>query len=111
MADYVHEIYRYLNACSIKHSNLGYTYLFATISTMLSSEDVLKITEVYQQVAEAYQTTRFCVERAIRYTITGQNATSKEFIMTACHEIRYGASDSSAYGKNSLFSLQKEAIS
>lgn len=94
MADFTHEIYRYLNSANLKHSNLGYTYLFAVIKKMLENESSVKISDIYSQVAEEYKTSSICVERAIRYTILEKNITNKEFIMRACHEIKYGVYNS-----------------
>jgi len=78
----------YLNGKGLNQSNKGYCFLAEAIRTALGAGDTLsKVTEIYAAVAQKYVTQPQNVERAIRYTISAQGLTNKEFISRAAEEI------------------------
>lgn len=95
MSKNVSTIYSYLDSENVKHSNLGYKYLFDMIAMIVESPERFdKISDAYDLVAEKHSTRSSCVERAIRHTIIQKNTTNKEFILKATHDILYNNKES-----------------
>lgn len=81
-------IYNYLEEQGIKHSNLGYRYLTTSILLGLNdSSACLKITDLYQKVADFHHVKASDVERTIRYSLISSKMTNKEFISRAVDEL------------------------
>lgn len=50
-------------------SHVGFDYILDAVGIMLHKRRV-KLTELYREIAREYATEWYCVERAIRYSIT-----------------------------------------
>ena len=78
----------YLNNKGIKKSNKGYIFLVDAIRLGAgATNSLLKVTELYTIIALSYGTEPYCVERGIRYAISGLGVTNKEFISCAVYEM------------------------
>ena len=78
----------YLNDKGVKKSNKGYIFLTDAIRLGTGSpSSLLKVTELYTIIALSYGTEPYCVERGIRYAISGLGVTNKEFISCAVDEM------------------------
>lgn len=78
----------YLNNKGVKKSNKGYIFLVDAIRLVAGAPNsFLKITELYTIIALSYGTEPYCVERGIRYAISGLGVTNKEFILCAVDEM------------------------
>ena len=81
-------ITHYLNDKGIKKSNKGYIFLVDAIRLGAGSPKALiKVTELYTIIALSYGIEPHSVERGIRYAISGQGETNKEFINCAVDEL------------------------
>lgn len=85
-----HEINQYLENHGVKHSNIGYSYLFE-IMKILTKDPNRKhqIMKLYGLVAEKFDVKAMCVEKAIRYAIMSVDITNKEFISKAMDDLKY----------------------
>lgn len=82
------DIYNYLNFCNIKRSNNGFWYLSTLIQLCVEHNNSCpKMTELYEKVAEIYETTETGVERSIRYAIANQGLSNKRFITNAVFDL------------------------
>lgn len=80
----VTEVYTYLDKQGIKHSNLGYKYLTTAILLGLNEPSVcLKVTKLYERIADFHYVKASDVERTIRYSLVSNKITNKEFIIKA----------------------------
>lgn len=77
-------IKNYLDRCGVKHSNLGFKYLVSVFLIVGAEPDKNTIiSEVYEKVAEKYNSAPKSVERAIKYSIKHRRITTKEFVIRA----------------------------
>lgn len=84
------DIYNYLNAHNIKHSNSGFQYLMTAIQLGVEdTENCSKITKLYEEVADIHGTAPANVERSIRYVVADVGLTTKEFIMRTIYDLQY----------------------
>ncbi len=84
------DINRYLDSSGIKHSLIGYKYLFTAIRLGCESPRHLKkIYDIYSTTAQIYETQINCVERGIRFAISHLGLTNKEFILKAIDDLHY----------------------
>ncbi len=78
------KIKNYLDRCGVKHSQLGFKYLVSVFNIMCEEPDSkMTLSEVYEQVAEQYNSTPKSVAKAIDYSIRHHKVTNKEFIYRA----------------------------
>jgi hypothetical protein len=84
------DIYNYLDSHDIKHSNNGFQYLMTAVQLGIEEIDsCVKITKMYEEIAEIHGTVAANVERSIRYAIADKNVTTKEFIMKTIYDLLY----------------------
>lgn len=82
------EANRYLDSIGIKHANMGFRYLISAIE--IGSDDpklLYKISDLYEEIAKMYDTSKSSVEKSIRYSVMSTNLTNKEFILRAVDSI------------------------
>mgnify|MGYP000942083363 CR=1 FL=1 len=83
-------IYQYVNSKNIKNSNLGCQFLVEAISMGAENPAKLqKITSLYNDIGEKYNTSATNVDRTIRYSLSQIKEKNKEFIIKAINEMKY----------------------
>lgn len=76
------EISRYFDRYNLKHSLLGYRYLIAAVQTCIDYPlSPINIFDIYKKIAEDFDVSCGSVERAIRYELSENHITNKEFIL------------------------------
>ncbi len=84
----IYDIYQILDRMGISHANSGYRYLLKAIEIGIRTQNnIISITNMYQEIGHEFGKNETCVERAIRYSIMSTGMSSKEFIMAAVDEI------------------------
>lgn len=100
------QIIRYLDQFGLKHSNMGFRYLLSSITIALQNPELLiKISDIYQKVAEEYSSSTSKVERTIRYAVTPMEQTNKEFIAIAVDYLSRDFDQTSSSFSNSVDSI------
>ncbi len=85
------DIYRYLEAKGIRHAYAGYRYLITAIRLGLEDRSqIIKITDLYEKIAQVCGVRASRIERTIRYSIMQYGLTNKEFISKAIDDLVYG---------------------
>lgn len=78
------DIYNYMDKMGIKHANTGYRYLATAIRICTDSPEMgYNMTYLYRIISEMFDTKMFCVERAMRYSLSMSMMTNKEFVSKA----------------------------
>lgn len=84
------EISRYLDEKGIKHSLTGFRFLVSAIKKAIKDPwMILKISDLYGNIAQICGTETGNIERSIRYAIMPSGLTNKEFIAKAVDDLRY----------------------
>lgn len=82
------EANRYLDSIGIKHANMGFRYLVTAIEIGSENPKLLyKVSDLYDEIAQLYDTNKSSVEKSIRYAVISSGLTNKEFILRAVDSI------------------------